>query len=96
LHQVLVYDDGTTPEDIEFTQTTETTGTPSGVLLIDDANNRIYRGPDPSLFPRDRVEVVFFPHPGTYLVICGVKTHFVDDSGPTPVYHMFGFVTVLP
>jgi hypothetical protein len=38
---------------------------------------------------QDRVEVVYFPKPGTYLVICGVRNHFVNDG-------MFGFVTVLP
>jgi plastocyanin len=84
--------------------TTTTTGpTPSpAVDLIDDPNHRIYRGLDPSLQPlerasslkptpeflQDRVEVVFFRNPGTYLVICGVHGHFVNDG-------MFGFVTVL-
>jgi hypothetical protein len=89
LHQVIVYDDGTRPEDIDVEQTTTTTGTPAGVLLIDDPANRLYRGPDPSLYPRDRVEVVSFPKAGVYLVICGVRDHFVEDD-------MFGFVTVLP
>jgi hypothetical protein len=32
---------------------------------------------------------VYFEKPGTYLVICGVRDHFVND-------HMYGFVTVLP
>jgi len=32
---------------------------------------------------------VFFPKPGIYLVICGIRAHFVNDG-------MFGFVTVLP
>jgi plastocyanin len=83
--------------------TTTTTGpTPSpAVVLIDDPDHRIYRGQDPSLQPlerasslkpipeflQDRVEVVFFPNPGTYLVICGVHGHFVNDG-------MFGFVKV--
>ena len=89
LHQVIVYDDGTRPEDIDTTLTTTTTGaTPSpAVVLIDDPMHRIYRGPDPSLFPRDRVEVVYFPNPGVYLVICGVRNHFVNDG-------MYGFVKV--
>src|SRR5215218_3154783 len=89
LHQVIVYDDGTQPEDINVEETTPSTGVPAGVLLIDDPTNRLYRGPDPSLpnlQPRDRVEVVYFPTPGTYLVICGVRDHFVNDG-------MFGFVT---
>jgi hypothetical protein len=83
--------------------TTMTTGpTPSpAVVLIDDPDHRIYRGQDPSLQPlerasslkptpeflQDRVEVVWFPKPGTYLVICGVQGHFVNDD-------MFGFVKV--
>jgi hypothetical protein len=83
--------------------TTTTTGpTPSpAVVLIDDPHHRIYRGQDPSLQPlergsslkpapeflQDRVEVVFFPNPGTYLVICGIHDHFVNDD-------MFGFVQV--
>ena len=71
------------------------------MVLIDDPTNRIYRGQDPSLQPlerasslkpvpeflQDRVEVVFFPKPGKYLVICGIRGHFVNDG-------MFGFVEV--
>jgi hypothetical protein len=89
LHQVIVYDDGTRPEDIDVEKTTTTTGTPAGVPLIDDPANRLYRGLDPSLYPFDREEVVSFPKAGVYLVICGVLPHFVEDD-------MFGFVTVLP
>src|SRR6266850_4665212 len=99
-HEPIVYDHGTQPEDIDVEATTTTTApTPSpAVVLIDDAVNRLYRGPDPSLQPldrsgvafvQDRVEVVHFPKPGTYLVICGVRGHFVNDG-------MYGFVTVLP
>jgi hypothetical protein len=61
--------------------------------IIDDANNRIYRGWDPNPIPnnfqRDRVEAVHFAEPGRYLVICGVVNHFVNDR-------MYGFVRVLP
>jgi plastocyanin len=89
LHQVIVYDDGTKPGDVNATLTTPTTGTPAGVPLINDPNRRIYRGLDPSLQDRDRVEVVQFANPGTFLVICGVQPHFVNDN-------MFGFVRVLP
>jgi|SRR5262245_57333343 len=104
-HQPTVYDDGTLPADINTTiptDTTPSTGIPSGVPLINDPANRIYRGQDPSRQPiltfpspisgpvsQDRVEVVHFPKPGMYLVICGVRAHFVDDK-------MFGFVRVLP
>jgi hypothetical protein len=88
LHQVIVYGPGTKPEDIDSAATTPTTGTPAGVPLIDDAEGRVYRGPDPSLQPRDRVEVVQFSRPGRYLVICGVQSHFLEG--------MFGYVRVLP
>jgi len=87
-HNINVYDDGTQPEDINTTLTVPVTQ-PPGPPLINDPNNRIYRGLDPSLQPRDRVEVVHFANPGTYLVICGVFPHFVNDR-------MFGFVRVLP
>ena len=89
LHQVIVYDDGTQPGTINTALIRPTTGVPPGVPLINDPNRRIYAGLDPSLQTRDRVEVVHFPDPGTYLVICGVRPHFVND-------HMFGFVRVLP
>ncbi len=84
-HHVLVYDDGTQPGDINPNLLVP--GFPPG--LIDDPANRIYRGLDPRLFPQDRVEVVHFSNPGTYLVICGFRPHFVNDG-------MFGFVKVLP
>jgi plastocyanin len=104
-HNPIIYDVGTQPEDIDVNDTIPTTGTPAGVPLINDPTNRIYRGQDPSLQPllqpstfpgpdqivstQDRVEVVVFPKPGTYLVICGVRPHFVNDG-------MFGFVKVRP
>ena len=87
-HNINVYADGTQPEDINTALTVPVTQ-PPGPPLIDDPNNRIYRGLDPSLQPRDRVEVVHFANPGTYLVICGVFPHFVNDR-------MYGFVRVLP
>ncbi len=85
-HHVLVYDDGTQPGDINPNLLVPGSSPPG---LIDDPNNRIYRGLDPRLFPQDRVEVVHFSKPGIYLVICGVRTHFVNDR-------MFGFVRVIP
>src|SRR5712691_10943824 len=82
-HHPIVYDDGTQPEDINVDIPTPPTTTRGPnpfprVVLIDDPTNRIYRGLDPSLQPldlgglfvQDRVEVVVFPKPGTYLVIC--------------------------
>ena len=86
VHLVLVYDDGTQPGAINANLLVPGSVPPG---LIDDPANRIYRGLDPRLFPQDRVEVVQFSKPGTYLVICGVRPHFVNDQ-------MFGFVKVLP
>lgn len=92
LHNVAIYDDGTEPEDITVAAPFPPLGGAAGGI-IDDPTNRIYRGFDPNLIPndhqRDRVEVVNFPNPGTYLVICGVVNHFVNES-------MFGYVKVLP
>lgn len=82
-HHILIYDNGTKPTDINAAL-----ANPAFGLLIDDPNNRIYRGLDPRPLPQDRVEVVHFPKPGRYLVICGVRPHFVNDG-------MFGYVNVL-
>lgn len=88
-HQVAIYDDGTQPDDIDISITVLPTNPPQPPpQLIADPNRRIYRGPDPSLLPPDRVEVVHFDKPGTYLVICAVLPHF--QSG------MFGYVKVVP
>jgi len=101
-HQPIVYEVGTAPEDIDVINTTTTTGpTPvPAVDLINDPTHRLYRGQDPSLQPldrsgtaflQDRVEVMRFLHPGTYLVICGIKGHFLGSETQPPMY---GFVTV--
>jgi plastocyanin len=89
LHQVAVYDDGTQPSDIDDTDLL--LSSPPLPSLINDPNRRIYRGLDPRpLFPNniDRVEVVHFANPGTYLVICTVLPHFTAG--------MYGFVKVVP
>jgi len=86
-HHVLVYGDGTQPADIDATLTVAPTNQPAPPLINDPAN-RVYRGLDPSMFPQDRVEVVQFPNPGTYLVVCGVLPHFIDK--------MWGWVKVNP
>jgi plastocyanin len=90
-HQVLVYDNGTQPGDIDTSILVPvTTPPPPGPLLIADPTRRIYRGLDPSTLSgvQDRVEVVHFANPGTYLVICGVLPHFQQG--------MYGFVKVTP
>lgn len=86
-HHVLVYDDGTQPGDINTNLVISPTAQPVPPLIA-DPNRRIYRGLDPSLFPQDRVEVVHFDRPGTYLVMCGVQAHFLEG--------MYGFIRVLP
>jgi len=105
-HHILIYDDGTKPSDIHYTMTIPTTVQP-GPPLINDPVKRIYRGLDPSVMPQlpgavgaipptmplqDRVEVVRFPNPGKFLVICGVQPHFVDIA--TGEFIMFGYVKV--
>ncbi len=101
-HQVIVYDDGMTPADIDISLLI-----PGLPPLIDDPNRRVYRGISPGILPllqgpmqqgpigppaqpvlQDRVEVVHFPNPGTFLVICGVLPHFNDG--------MVGYVRVIP
>ena len=106
-HLVLVYGNGTKPDDIHVNLTVFPTvqlGPMPGPPLINDPANRVYRGLDPSVFPmlpgstppqplQDRVEVVRFPNPGRYLVLCGVLPHFFDVvSGE---FIMFGYVRVL-
>src|SRR4029453_14820442 len=86
LHNVQVFQDGWQPSDINISLTRPMAG-PPGLPLIDDPNGRLYRGPDPSLLPQDRVEVVNFAHPGVYLVICGFLFHFQDL--------MYGYVRVV-
>jgi plastocyanin len=98
LHQLVIYDDGHEPADVNANQLV------AGTEFIDDAYRRIYRGLDPAVlkydaltpplappniaFVRDRIEAVQFPVPGRYLVICGFRPHFRDD--------MYGYVKVLP
>lgn len=94
-HLVAVYDDGHEPGDINPNLLEP------GTNFIADARRRIYRGLSPAVLAyvpppgsttnlgvQDRVEVVQFPHPGRYLVICAFQFHFLDN--------MFGYVRVLP
>jgi plastocyanin len=89
-HVVTVYDDGVQPTDINMSLT-QSVAVPPGPPIINDPNRRIYRGLDPTTLPlgaqQDRVEVVHFDRPGTYLVICSVLPHFAEG--------MYGYVRVL-
>ena len=103
-HLLAIYDDGTKPGHINTGITISPTITPPAPPLINDTTNRIYFGTDPSVLPRlpppnppvapaapplqDRIEVVHFPNPGTFLVICAVLPHFQGG--------MFGYVNVIP
>jgi plastocyanin len=92
-HHILIYADGTQPADVNHNLTIPPSVPPAEPLLVNDPRNRIYRGLDPSIFRplgqiQDRIEVVHFTDPGTYLVICGVLPHFLEG--------MFGYIEVLP
>jgi len=88
-HEIAIYNPGKTTDDVAVVQS-ET--------FINDANNRFYKGIVPAGGPlgtagttdpsnaRNRVESVAFLEPGTYLVICNIRTHF--NNG------MFGYVEV--
>lgn len=81
-HLVLVYNDGVVHGDINTGVLTPGSAPP----LIADATNRLYRGLDPRLNPVDRIEVVHFHEPGTYLMACGVLPHF---------HEMYGYIKVV-
>jgi plastocyanin len=93
LHVISVYDDGMTPADIDVGDTTPLGGPLPPV--INSPAGRLYRGPNPviaagppPIIDLDRVEVIHFDAPGTYLVICAVLPHFIEG--------MVGYVNVLP
>lgn len=102
-HVVTIYDDGIKPDDIGDSvepncpstgpitspcSPVNQAGNPVAGGILSDSDGRIYRG-SIGTGRRDGVEVVQFTKPGTYMVICAVKNHFVNDG-------MFGFVRVLP
>jgi hypothetical protein len=89
-HQIAVYAPGTKPSDINTSVLLPIPMAPPEVGLIDDPNNRLFRGIDPRLatVPQDRVEVVQFSKRGLYLVICTVSVHFINDN-------MYGWVKVV-
>jgi hypothetical protein len=88
-HQISIYLPGTTPESILV---------PATGVFINDSLNLYYQGIVPAGGPlgtpvtvnpsnaSNRVESVSFAEPGTYLVICNVRTHFLDG--------MYAFVKV--
>jgi plastocyanin len=96
-HQIFVYRPGTTPEDI-FAAIQALPDPPP--TFINYLNNLWYQGLNPAGGPAgtpattnpsnasNRVESVYFEDPGTYLVICNVRGHFLDG--------MLAYVTVLP
>jgi plastocyanin len=67
-------------------------GVPMAGGILSDSEGRIYRGAFLNLARRDGVEVVQFTKPGTYLVICARKNHFLNPT--TQQFEMFGFVEV--
>jgi hypothetical protein len=102
-HVLTIYGDGTKPEDIDTSviEPAERCPTTAGGV-INDPDNRIYRGPcfstsfgttpSTTITRRDGVEVVQFTKPGRYLVICARLNHFISST--TGKFQMFGFVNV--
>jgi hypothetical protein len=87
-HVIAIYAPGTKPDDVNAADTTTLPGAPANLPpIINDPNNRVYRGLNPFGAPQDRVEVVQFRETGTYLVICAVLPHFQDK--------MWGYVRVI-
>jgi len=92
LHNVLVYGEGTTLEELQAAVAADPAGTINPVApgfggFVDIPTNRLYRGLDPRTQTPDRAEAVTFAEKGTYLVVCGVLAHF--NQG------MHGFVKVV-
>jgi hypothetical protein len=93
-HQIVVYNRGTKVEDILVPRT--------GTFINDpatfDPTTQFYLGINPAGGPlatpvnpnptnvQNRLESVSFAEPGTYLVICNIRGHFLDG--------MFAFVKV--
>ena len=103
-HVLTIYDDKTKPEDIDTSVIEPATNCPTNAGgVINDPDKRIYRGPcfstnvgttpPTTITRRDGVEVVRFTKPGTFLVICSRKNHFIDQA--TGQFQMFGFVRVV-
>ena len=87
-HNIAVYAPGKKLEDVNVNALLTLPGVPQP--LIDDGVDRVFRGifGPVATFPQDRVEVVQFTQPGTHLVICAFRPHFVNDN-------MHGWVKVV-
>lgn len=86
-HQPMVYKPGTIPANIIVPQD-------PAALFINDTNNLFYTGlspvgPSPAGLSntQNRVESIRFEQPGTYLLLCNVKPHFLDG--------MYAFIRVM-
>jgi len=97
-HQVVVYAPGKKVEDVDRSVLLPIPGAPPFIGLINDPDQRIYRGLDPrllspappaapNLLSQDRVEALTFATRGIYLVICAVNVHLADG--------MYGWVKVV-
>jgi len=101
LHNPQIYGPGTQPEDINTAAVD--TGVPAIIDFTKQTAPGVFRGLDPRVLNagtaaaggiQDRVEAVSAPTmPGRYLVICGVKAHFVDANGN---FIMVAFMDVEP
>lgn len=76
-HLLLIYNDGVVHSDVN--PNLQIPGPP--VPLVDDPNNRLYRGLDPRVNLLDRVEVIHFHEPGRYLMVCGSCRTFMRCMG---------------
>jgi plastocyanin len=86
-HQVAIYEDGTTPDDINTTGDLVPVPLPSPpfpagatVPLINDDDGRVYLGVAPFSGPHTEIvgdNEAVFESPGEYLVICTILPHFV-------------------
>ncbi len=86
LHQIYVYRDGKEVRDVIVPPAGQTPPPP----FINDDDRLMYKGINPAGGPLatpasanpsnavNRIESVSFREPGTYLVICNVRQHFLD------------------
>ncbi len=87
-HNIAVYAPPKKVEDINVGMTMPTPGAPPGFPpLINDPDQRVFRGVFAFGMSQDRVEVVQFTRPGRHLVICAFLPHFNDN--------MYGWVRVV-